>query len=512
MQQSLDDADKLAIRGKRSNPNKATQGGPSSKAAASKKRKSEKAATPIKKSAMLRRQQGNQSLHQPAILITTLQINPVMTPMMMGLNKFLLLLREVIRLLFLLLMRYHSMLRFHLLKLWFQLLLPHVERLYLLLHHPYRIQSDDNDDAPVTKRHLKDLNDKLDTLIDSSSTFSSAYSEATVKSILETVLQRHESSIQNAKDDVDASTMSSKKVVDAVKSLVHDARIFLESLQGASETNSNKVNATIESLSKTFQDEQAKFDQVRSGLQADQTSFQSSVASRLEKLQEELSFENRVMDELDRQTTMIKTQIVHLNQARRDIDELNRNATLEGCFHEHESVIDAHKVLNAMFLLGLTTKAETLFGMLLKQVELTCLHLSLVNIFSSPKATEESKQIGIKADWRGLISCVYSTPLINLLVFSVGEGSPQATVKGWLWDVLLQPVKSKGPLLNEDTIDHIKTIISQKGSDAWWYMKVKEFLPEKYRDKASDYVQGTDTMDVWFDSGGSDGIANTKSV
>lgn len=44
-------------------------------------------------------------------------------------------------------------------------------------------------------------------------------------------------------------------------------------------------------------------------------------------------------------------------------------------------------------------------------------------------------------------------------------------------------------------------IISQKGSDAWWYMKVEELLPEKYRSDASSYEKGTDTMDVWFDSG-----------
>lgn len=44
-------------------------------------------------------------------------------------------------------------------------------------------------------------------------------------------------------------------------------------------------------------------------------------------------------------------------------------------------------------------------------------------------------------------------------------------------------------------------VVSQKGSDAWWYMKVEELLPDKYRDKASDYDKGTDTMDVWFDSG-----------
>ncbi|KAJ0601972.1 putative isoleucine--tRNA ligase [Helianthus annuus] len=58
--------------------------------------------------------------------------------------------------------------------------------------------------------------------------------------------------------------------------------------------------------------------------------------------------------------------------------------------------------------------------------------------------------------------------------------------------------ETKEPLLNEETVDHIKSIISQKGSDAWWYMSVEELLPENYRDKASDYVKGTDTMDVWF--------------
>lgn len=47
----------------------------------------------------------------------------------------------------------------------------------------------------------------------------------------------------------------------------------------------------------------------------------------------------------------------------------------------------------------------------------------------------------------------------------------------------------------------LAAIIAQKGSDAWWYMTVEDLLPEKYREKASDYEKGTDTMDVWFDSG-----------
>ncbi|GMH18782.1 hypothetical protein Nepgr_020623 [Nepenthes gracilis] len=63
--------------------------------------------------------------------------------------------------------------------------------------------------------------------------------------------------------------------------------------------------------------------------------------------------------------------------------------------------------------------------------------------------------------------------------------------------------ESKEPLMNEETIEHIKSIIGQKGSDAWWYLTVEELLPDKYRDKASEFVKGTDTMDVWFDSGSS---------
>lgn len=64
-------------------------------------------------------------------------------------------------------------------------------------------------------------------------------------------------------------------------------------------------------------------------------------------------------------------------------------------------------------------------------------------------------------------------------------------------------VDTKEPLITEDTILHIKAIISNKGSDAWWYMSTEELLPEKFRSFASKYQRGTDTMDVWFDSGSS---------
>jgi isoleucyl-tRNA synthetase len=64
-------------------------------------------------------------------------------------------------------------------------------------------------------------------------------------------------------------------------------------------------------------------------------------------------------------------------------------------------------------------------------------------------------------------------------------------------------LETNQPLLTEETINHVKGIIAEKGSDAWWELSVEELLPESYRNNGRTYRKGTDTMDVWFDSGSS---------
>ncbi|MBW4478856.1 MAG: isoleucine--tRNA ligase [Tolypothrix brevis GSE-NOS-MK-07-07A] len=59
------------------------------------------------------------------------------------------------------------------------------------------------------------------------------------------------------------------------------------------------------------------------------------------------------------------------------------------------------------------------------------------------------------------------------------------------------------PLLNAETIAYVQAIVAEKGSDAWWELSVEELLPEQYRTNGKSYRKGTDTMDVWFDSGSS---------
>ncbi len=58
-------------------------------------------------------------------------------------------------------------------------------------------------------------------------------------------------------------------------------------------------------------------------------------------------------------------------------------------------------------------------------------------------------------------------------------------------------------LLNKETISHISDLFSAHGADIWWEYDVSKLLPPSYSDEADRWQKGTDTMDVWFDSGSS---------
>ena len=58
-------------------------------------------------------------------------------------------------------------------------------------------------------------------------------------------------------------------------------------------------------------------------------------------------------------------------------------------------------------------------------------------------------------------------------------------------------------LVNADTLAHIQALIAEHGSDVWWQREEEGLLPPAYADQAHQWRKGTDTMDVWFDSGSS---------
>lgn len=68
------------------------------------------------------------------------------------------------------------------------------------------------------------------------------------------------------------------------------------------------------------------------------------------------------------------------------------------------------------------------------------------------------------------------------------------------------------PLMTEETIMHLQTLVrsykpatddGREGADCWWDLSVKELLPPSMAGVADQYEKGTDTLDVWFDSGSS---------
>ncbi|MEO1002226.1 MAG: isoleucine--tRNA ligase [Cyanobacteria bacterium J06638_7] len=58
-------------------------------------------------------------------------------------------------------------------------------------------------------------------------------------------------------------------------------------------------------------------------------------------------------------------------------------------------------------------------------------------------------------------------------------------------------------LLTQATLGHIQALIAEHGSDVWWQRDVAGLLPPELADQAAAWRKGTDTMDVWFDSGSS---------
>lgn len=58
-------------------------------------------------------------------------------------------------------------------------------------------------------------------------------------------------------------------------------------------------------------------------------------------------------------------------------------------------------------------------------------------------------------------------------------------------------------VLTRDSVSHIMTTIEERGIDAWWTDSADDsaWIPASLRDDSMGYRRGTDTMDVWFDSG-----------
>lgn len=52
------------------------------------------------------------------------------------------------------------------------------------------------------------------------------------------------------------------------------------------------------------------------------------------------------------------------------------------------------------------------------------------------------------------------------------------------------------PLMTQPVIEHVASLVEQKGSDVWWLADVDSLLPPDMKEEAHLYSKGLDTMDV----------------
>ncbi|XP_023760537.1 cell wall protein DAN4-like [Lactuca sativa] len=217
---------------------------------------------------------------------------------------------------------------------------------------PYLVQSDDDEDAPVIKRHLKAVTEKLDQLLSSSST--SAYSESSLKALFSSVVKEHDASLSaaekaiepstsqchKASSIVEASTKECKEATAKVDKLISEAQLFLDSLQAAAQKNSHAMNASVDNLQRSLQAERTNIEAARKAIEATNAILHADVNDRLTQLEAELVVETRIMDELDKHTSQLKMQNLKLRTAIIELNDLKSEREVI-----RSSVGDVHSIL-----------------------------------------------------------------------------------------------------------------------------------------------------------------------
>ncbi|XP_052625071.1 uncharacterized protein LOC128132503 [Lactuca sativa] len=203
--------------------------------------------------------------------------------------------------------------------------------------------TDDDEDAAITKRHLKAVTEKLDQLLSSSST--GAYSDAALKALFSSVVKEHDASLSAAAKAIDASTSQCQKASLAVEAstkeckeatakvdkLISKSQLFLDSLQAGAQKNSQTVNVSVDNLQRSLQAEMTSLAATRQDIEAANATLHDNVNDRLTQLEAKLAVENRIMDELDKRTSQLKMQNLKLCTATNELNDLKseRESTAE---------------------------------------------------------------------------------------------------------------------------------------------------------------------------------------
>ncbi|XP_023734775.1 uncharacterized protein LOC111882635 [Lactuca sativa] len=223
---------------------------------------------------------------------------------------------------------------------------------------PYRLQSDEDIEAPINRQHLDSIHEKLDKLLADTK----AYGGVVLKAFVETAIEQYTKAMDKSTDAVNESTSLCKKATTDIAEVVRTTHIFLDSLKGHADTNVAKVRASVDSLSQTLQEEHTKFEDVCSSLKANNATLISSVSSKLDSMHAEIAKESALKEEIAKQASTIVVQQVQLTQAEKEISLLKTERTVfRSCANDVKdmltNILGAHDpILTLSIRNHLTTK------------------------------------------------------------------------------------------------------------------------------------------------------------
>ncbi|KAL7588162.1 hypothetical protein Lser_V15G40899 [Lactuca serriola] len=220
---------------------------------------------------------------------------------------------------------------------------------------PFQVQSDDEDDAPVTKKHLKELNEKVDLLLATSTNSQSSLSEAALQKIVDAFSRAQHDSVALATATIDAYTKAREAATAKVDKLFNDASSLLKSLQESADSTKTTLEPIVQQLATFVSTELQSFANLRQSISDDNSALRASIDERLAKLQEDLTAENSLMDVLASKTTALKVKSSQLSNSQQQLEALRSereviktcvsdvHAALSNILEAHDPILN-HKI------------------------------------------------------------------------------------------------------------------------------------------------------------------------
>ncbi|CAI9271301.1 unnamed protein product [Lactuca saligna] len=153
-------------------------------------------------------------------------------------------------------------------------------------------------------------------------------------------MKEHATNAAKMNATVSESVAVCKSTTKKVDKIIFERTTFMENYRTTYNNNTASMNEALQNLGSMLKNEKINLEKIRSGLQQDHASFQTSLSSYITKLQDDLAMESKVMDALARKTEKVKLLDQKLQRSERQVkDLLSEKAVVRSCITDVTSLL-----------------------------------------------------------------------------------------------------------------------------------------------------------------------------